>query len=210
MTGVQTCALPISSILKDNLQKFQQLAGNKPFWITESGVNGKITEESEKQQAGWLIKNYVFHTAGGVKKVFWFTLADMSSEVSEGMVAKYAGLLTSKLKTPKLSYYTYKKMVEMLDGSDWDNIQAIQESGDVHIYKFSNNGKDIWVAWNENSASQTVSLISLGITGGAEVTEAVPKYDSGLEVTDYNTAFYSYTTSSDITLDDVPVFVEEN
>ena len=198
-----------TSFLKDNLQKFQELAGNKLIWITESGVNGKITEESEKQQAAWLIKNYVFNTARGVNKIFWFTLSDMGSAVPEEMVGKYAGLLTSISKTTKLSYYTYKKMVEMLDGSDWDNIQTIRESGDVYIYKFSNNGKDIWVAWNDNSASQTISLSELGITGSAKITNAIPDADSGSEVSSYLTAFNTYAISQEIELGDVPVFIEE-
>ena len=185
-----------TSVLKDNLQKFQQLAGNKQFWITESGVNGKITEKSEKQQAGWLIKNYVFHTAGGVKKVFWFTLADMSSEVPEGMVAKYAGLLTSQSKTPKLSYYTYKKMTELLEGSDWNNIQTIQESNNVYIYRFVKNNEPIYVAWWDYfddpnyTPGDTRPVTLTGLTETAViVTDMVPDYNDGSEVTDYNSAF---------------------
>ena len=112
----------------------------------------------------------------------------------------------------KLAYYTYKKMVEVLDGSDWNNIQTIQEKDGVYIYKFTKNNKPILVAWNDNSTSKTITIS--GITSSqVKITEAVPKYESGKEVTDYNTAFNAETKSVSggkvtITLKDVPVFVE--
>ena len=78
------------------------------------------------------------------------------------------------------------------------------------MYKFNNQDKSIWVAWNDDSASQTISLSELGITGSAKITNAIPDADSGSEVSSYSTAFNTYTTSSDIVLGESPVFVEEN
>ena len=46
---------------------------------------------------------------------------------------------------PRLST-TYKKMVEMLEGCDWKNIATIQEQNGIYIYKFTKQGKPIWVA----------------------------------------------------------------
>ncbi|MEK7850017.1 MAG: glycosyl hydrolase, partial [Candidatus Omnitrophota bacterium] len=141
------------SVLRDALQNFKQFTGNKPIWITESGITskmlvGKFKDASERKQAAWVIKHYIFHRANGVEKIAWLSLTDMSPNIPED-IFKYSGLLTFKYSVPKLSYYTYKKMVEVLEGSDWDNIQKIQESGGIYIYKFNKSGKNIWVAWND-------------------------------------------------------------
>jgi len=131
--------------------KFKQLTGNKPIWITESGINGKLNEDEEEWTA-WIAKHYVFHMANGVEKIVWLTLADMSPNVPERTIAKYSGLLTFQPKIPKLSYYTYKKMVEVLEESDWNSIQIIQEKDGIYIYKFTkkDTGKSGWVILNGN------------------------------------------------------------
>ena len=104
-------------------------------------------------------------------------------------------------------------MVEVLEGSDWNNIQTIQEKDDVYIYKFIKNGKPIWVAWNDNSSSKQITISGIS-SSQAKITEAIPKYESGKDVTDYNNAFNTETKSVGsgkitITLKDKPVFVEE-
>ncbi|MBI3569752.1 MAG: hypothetical protein HY082_01420, partial [Gammaproteobacteria bacterium] len=120
----------------------------------------------------------------------------------------------------KLAYYTYKKMVEVLEDSDWKNIQAVRESDDVHVYKFVKNGKAIYVAWWDyfNDPAYTRGkakpVTITGLQGStATVTEAVPRFSSGAEVTDFNTAFNKGTLSIvngtvTLTLGENPVFVE--
>jgi hypothetical protein len=114
----------------------------------------------------------------------------------------------------KLSYYTYKKMVEILEGSDWDNIETIQETGGVYIYKFIRNGKPIWVAWNDNSAEKQVTISGVN-SASVKITESVPNYSSGKEVKDYATAFKTEARQTinnklTITLNETPVFAEGN
>jgi hypothetical protein len=104
-------------------------------------------------------------------------------------------------------------MVETLDGSDWTNIQTIQESSGVYIYKFTKNGRPIWVAWNDNTNSQTISL-DVGTINTVNVVEAIPQYASGSEVTNYNSAFNTELKTAQsgkitVTLSDAPVFVGE-
>ena len=197
------------------------------IWVTETSTynNQPVNElnipapyQSEEEQASDLIKRYVYSLSAGVKKIFWalgmvegeYPLDNNDRGDNDGLIYDGVGPNDLGYGTKKLAYYTYKKMTETLEGSDWNNIETIQESGGIYIYKFNNNGKNMWVAWNDNSGSQTVSLSDLGITGSAEVTEAIPKYDAGLDVTDYSTAFNTYTTVSDIVLGESPVFVEEN
>lgn len=106
-----------------------------------------------------------------------------------------------------------KIKVEILDGSDWNNIQTIQEKDGVYIYKFMKTGKPIWVTWNDNSGSKQVTISGIS-SGSVKTTEAVPKYESGKDVADYSTAFNTETKSVSngkisITLGEKPVFAEE-
>lgn len=201
------------------------------YWITEMGTysgdpiaksgEGKVGTEwpyqSEKQQATDLVKRYVYPLSLGVKKIFMayglregFTNTggyfDLTGLIYDGKSDYDQG---SNVK--KLGYYTYKKMTSVLEGSDWNNIQKIQESGGVYVYKFTKSGKNIWVAWNDNSGSKQITIS--GITSSSvKITEAVPNKDLGKDVNyanDFNTETKSVSNSSvSITLGDKPVFVE--
>jgi hypothetical protein len=69
------------------------------------------------------------------------------------------------------------------------------------------------VAWNDNSAEKQITISGIP-SKEVKITEAVPKYESGKDVADYNTAFNTETKTAQngkitITLGDTPVFVEE-
>lgn len=206
---------------------------NTEIWILETGTpSGSPVDEitgqpfpgpaiSEKDQASNLIKRLIYPLTFGVKKTFWaWAMVEGMSPIDNNDVFDNTGLIYDGVGendlgygVKKLSYYAYKKMVEILEGSDWNKIQTIQESDGIYIYKFTKQGKPIWVAWNDNSASKTIMIP--GITSNqAKITESIPKYESGKEVTDYSTAFNTETKSANggkitITLGDTPVFVEE-
>ena len=113
----------------------------------------------------------------------------------------------------KLSYYSYKKMVEVLDGVDWNNIEVVRESNGIYVYRFNNQDKSIWVAWNDNADFKTITL-DVGNINSIKITEATPKYEIGKEVVDYNTAFNTETADASngkaiIILGESPVFIEE-
>lgn len=176
---------------------------------------------TEKEQAGYLIKSYAYNIAQGVSVINWNNLVEWSNYGGNPRsIYNFMGLIADGQNgdvlgagVPRLAYYTYKLMVDKLEGSDWGNIETVQESDNVYIYKFTKQGKPIWVAWNDNLESKTISIS--GITSNqVKITEAVPKYESGKEVTDYNSAFSIETKTLQnnkisITLGDVPVFVEE-
>ncbi|HDZ77418.1 MAG TPA: hypothetical protein ENH41_04990, partial [Candidatus Omnitrophica bacterium] len=185
-----------------------------------SGNNLTFPYHTEVYHASSVIKRFVYSLASDVDKIFWAQIIEHHNfgEEVNGYFDNVA-LINNPKNTDgyshkKLAYYTYKKMVEILEGSDWDNIEIIQESDNVYIYKFIKDDKPVWVAWNDNEYSQTVSLSDLGITS-AKVTETIPNFNDGLEIVnsgaDYNDPdfFNSYTASNDITLGDVPVFIEE-
>ena len=124
----------------------------------------------------------------------------------------------------KLSYYSYKKMVEVLEGSDWNNIETVRESDGIYIYKFDNQGKSIWVAWDDSNIQCVKAPCGRQITINlgkdireVKITEAVPNKELGKYVTDYNKSFDEvegvitdgYLKQLIFELGSVPVFIEE-
>lgn len=198
--------------------------------------------QSEQDQAEFLIKRFIYNLGAGVKYIPWSTIYEREKYQGEKHVHfQYVSLIydgtpdgVSKnqkcvegwLPCPdpgrgvkKLSYYTYKKMVEVLKGSDFDNIQTIKDgSGDnLYLYKFNKGNKLIYVAWwdyfEETAGSKTFTLDVGGIKT-VKITEAIPKYEAGKDVANYNTAFNTETKAVSggtvtIILSDKAVFVEE-
>ena len=206
----------IYNIIRKNLD--ENGYKNTEIWITETATMEKIN--GEKAQAASLVKRYVYPLSFGVKKVFWWNMIEGEYPLEVDKPANHLGLVYDGIGkddpgygVKKLAYYTYKKMIEILEGSDWDNIQAIQESDGVYIYKFVKDSKPIWIVWNDNSAEKQITIS--GITSSqVKITEAVPKYESGVDVKDYSAAFNIETKSVQngkviITLKDIPVFIEE-
>ncbi|MBI5238710.1 MAG: hypothetical protein HY887_09885 [Deltaproteobacteria bacterium] len=197
-----------------------------PVWVTETGTfsgeisgmvkndlaratgqMGRTRSQDEAAQAGELVKRYAFGAANGVEKLFWFTIKGGSNPV----YFENTGLLDSRSRK-KPSYYAYKKMVEVLEGSGWDKIEAIQEKDGAYIYKFKKKSKSIWMAWNDGAASKTI-IIETGDARQVKITKAVPRYESGKDVKDYSMAFDEEAKSTDkgkitITLGESPIFVE--
>ncbi len=210
-----------------------------PIWITEMGAysgdpapNGPLSggtdypEQTEREQALDYFKRFVLPLSFGVKKVFpAFGL--MEGFKYDGGYFDFTGLIYDGwgpgdlgLGVKKLSYFTYKKMTEVLEGSAWDSVQTVRDTDNVFIFKFIRNGTPIFVAWwdyfNESSyAPGSVKQVSLtGLSGStAAVTEVVPMFSSGSEVRDYSTAFRTEILgvmdgTITLSLGDSPVIVE--
>jgi hypothetical protein len=176
---------------------------------------------TEKDQANYLIKGYAYNIAHGFSLINWNNLVEWNNfGGSSNSIYNFMGLIADGVNedpvpagTPRLSYYTYKKMTEILEGSDWDNIQTIQESDDIYSYKFNKNGEQIWVVWNDNEQEKQITISGID-SSQVKITEAISNYNSGEDVTDYNIAFNTETKSVasgriTITLKDIPVFMEE-
>ena len=170
----------------------------------------------EQKVAEDIIKYNVFGLAHDMKTIVWAQLSDGL----EYCKSFEAGLISNPSMTPQdkgyyknLGFYTYKLMTEKLEGSDWNTIETIQEKDGIYIYKFAKQGKPIWVAWNDNPQESQI-IISDTSLKQVKITEAIPKYASGKEVMDYNTAFNTKRKDVKdgeviITLKETPVFVEE-
>jgi hypothetical protein len=174
----------------------------------------KFPPQTEREQAAGVISTYVYALSQGIDKILWMFVVERGPGV---FIYSHYGLIHNPdndgLAHKKLAYYTYKLMAEKLGGSDWDNTETIQGKEGIYVYKFTKNNKPVWVAWNDNPTPQQI-IISNVNANQVKITEAVPKYDSGKEVTDYETAFETEikTVSNrkiTINLGESPIFVEE-
>jgi hypothetical protein len=122
-----------------------------------------------------------------------------------------------------LGFYTYKLMVEKLEGSDWNNIETVIDGTDnLYAYKFIKveTGEPVYAAWWDYfdepgyTPGDTKTITLTGLVGTeVTVTAVVPSADTGQDVADYATAFtVTIFPVSDgsvtITLGEDPVFVE--
>jgi len=145
-----------------------------PIWITEmstySGTlndggqrGGRIpdprTFQSEEAQARNVIKRYVYPLSLGVKKIFWCVgMMEMGGETGGDGYFDHTGFICNGYGNDdrgagvkKKAYYTYKIMTSKLEGSDWSNIESIDlGEEDVYAFKFSRNGKTVYVVWWDN------------------------------------------------------------
>jgi len=194
---------PIYEGIKEILKKYN--FNEVEIWVTEagsysgaparSGPLGSFPFQSEKEQAADYFKRFVFSLSMGIKKLFpAFGLIE--GFVNDDGYFDHTGLIYDGRGSDdlgwgvkKLSYYTYKKMTEVLEGSDWESIETVQEKDDIYIYKFNKSGKPIWVAWNDQKESKTVRLIMNKNIKDIKIIEVLPKYEFGRDVANYHTAF---------------------
>ena len=202
--------------------------------------------QSEQKQAEFLIKRFIYNLANGVKKIPWSTIYEHKKYQGDLNVHfNYMGLIYNGIPdgvsknqecvqgwlpcpdpgygVKKLSYYTYKKLIEKLKGSDFDSIQTVKNGtvDNLYLYKLLKDDKPVYVAWwdyfkesgYKNGGVKNITINNLD-SSSVRITEAIPKYTTGAKVTDYNTAFTTETKAVSngkitITLSGTPVFMEE-
>ncbi|NOU16426.1 MAG: T9SS type A sorting domain-containing protein [Bacteroidales bacterium] len=236
-TGDYKLIQPVYEHLKLILDSFN--FNNIPIWITEMGsysgfpaseAGTPYSYQTELQQASDYLKRFVFSLSIGVKKVFpAFGLMEGLTNTDgyfdhTGFIYDGVGSNDLGLGEKKLSYYTYKKMVEILEGSNWSNIVTVQNDtvNNVFVYKFTKNGNPIYVAWWDYFSNKgynpgdsiKITINGLSSTAKKSITQAIPNDTSGISITNYNTAFKIDTVSVQgnsvsFYLKERPLFVEE-
>lgn len=195
-------------------------------WMTE---NGSSSKKSERIQAIDLVKRMVYPLTYGVKKVFWAwglvegfppfkckTIFDYTGLIYDGYCAGDPGY-----GVKKLSYYTYKRLIEKLSGVDWSRTGVLSEGKKgVFVYKLEKENTFLYLIWwdSEVSGSQTPPDITLPlhVDGIYVIQEALPNYDKGKDVRNYeDNIFKSKTVQSKdktikLQLGEVPIYVEYN
>jgi hypothetical protein len=190
-SNTETIALVIKNL-------FSEYGYDNVFiWDTQTGipagpVNGGAQDNTESTQAQYVPRKWTISLVSGIEKSFWTGSGDFLwlNDGPNGYFA-HLGLINAGLRDPqmykvkKLSYYTYKLMIEKLEGSNWDTVQEIEvDENNIHVYRFMQNGKPTFVAWwnywkEPNNKSKSVNL-QLGLTGDVIITQAIPHFENGL------------------------------
>ncbi|MCI4625185.1 MAG: hypothetical protein L3V56_04395 [Candidatus Magnetoovum sp. WYHC-5] len=180
----------------------------------------KLKKQTEKEQAAALVKVYVYGAYTGIDKVFWNQIVERHNfGGDEGNPFNFYGLVNNpankdKASHKKLAYYTMKKLVEILDGVDWKNIEMIKYRDDCLMFKFDKSGKKVWVAWYDGG-DEVDRVEMLGLTAtDFKVTYVIPDYSSGKDVKDYDNSFKTLllkANAGSITVEvkDIPAIIEE-
>jgi hypothetical protein len=199
--------------------------------------------QTEREQAEHLIKRFVHHAAHGVRLTLWGTIREDEVEPEStagelfhqnGLV--YNGLTRTAVCDPavelpcpdpgdgvhKLSYFTFKHLMEKAWPLDWSTIETLSDGAhNVYAYKLHRAGaaqSAIFAWWDyfKDKKGATSKTVTFGGFGSADVvvTDLLPAQDSGAAVTDYSTAFPTSLQpvtggSVTITLGKSPVLVEE-
>lgn len=166
-----------------------------PVWIGEmssySGVHalddGKHRSlfQSEEIQAADILKRNIYSMSLGFEKVFmacsffdgtW--LSDDSYFNHTGMIHDGKGEYDRGRGAKKLAYFTYKMMVEKMDGSDWKSL-AVVPTGQNHVYAYRvanpARGKTIWVVWWDWFAERSWNRAEApAFPGGNRKTISIP------------------------------------
>jgi len=216
---------------------FRQQDPSVPLWMTETANHTDSPRkgdgtfwpyQSELVQALSVFKRYVHFSSLGVEKILWNYLYERPSGKENG-VFWYTGLIydgkgefDKGKHVKKLSYFTYKLMVQKLGHADWEDITATNPAENVYQYLFMVDGAPMYVAWydwfngTDNPVHVTLDVSAIS-TPQAHVTKAVPKFQTGkkADTVPFVQAFKTYTEwltggTIDVTLGKRPVFIQEN
>ncbi|MDD5731540.1 MAG: glycosyl hydrolase [Patescibacteria group bacterium] len=141
---------PEEKFLK-NMKDAQQLSekfGGKPIWLTEFGwPTGNIEGVSEDIQAKYLARIYLIsYQFPNVKKLFWYDLRNDGDNKNDR--ENNFGLI-NKDYTKKKSFLAYKNLINILEGSQFENANINGENGFYDFY-FIKGGYKIRVVWKIN------------------------------------------------------------
>jgi len=136
---------------------------NVPIWITEmASYDGKPRNrrinfpfESERDYASELFKRYIYPLSLGVEKIFWVSLIEWQNFDGEGVNGYFdsVGLINNPRNDgsshKKIAYYTYKLMVEKLNGTYWNKMKTLELGKDIFAYRLIKNSNIMYVIWVE-------------------------------------------------------------
>jgi len=240
--------------IRDLLNKYG--FGDKPILIQQSGgTQGRLNSNSifisEEEQASILFKHKIYQAAKGIGPTQWSTMIDLGCfKNTIHSIFAIMGLVFDGIPQPdqlnclesgcdgqlpcpdpgwgkrKLSFFTYKKAMQMLKDINLSTIQTIKEDRNIFQYKVTkSDGKPLYFAWwdwfeafgwkTEYQGTKSITLdVPLISTPKARITEAVANFDTGINITDFDNAFKTYevpVTNNKITLKmgRKPIYIEE-
>ena len=113
---------------------------------------------SEEDEAIDLVRRYTTSFVSGIDKIIWIVLRD--GDNGPIYATSKNGLINEQGKKEK-SFYTYQLLAKKLKG--FSSVKKVSEN--PYIYEFIVEGKEIYVAWQDDGG--TTPLSSTSGTGGA-------------------------------------------
>ena len=208
---------------------------NNEIWTTDGGsyddyqTRKMDAPATEKEHAADVIRRYIVLLSHGQAKLFWTRILEFDWTKTDTNMYDFTGLVNNPKNLDgkdwkKLSYFTYKLMVEKLTGVDWEKNITTDKNLDPPFYGYQlvkKNGDGFinvlwWEYWNDPSFRQgdtkEISLHELGIKTKAKVVESVASAENGRIIEDegifYDALFNTYITYDKIQLGQHPVFIE--
>lgn len=184
-----------------------------PIWITEMGTYSgdpiddtfELPYQSEREQAMDFVKRHIHPLSIGVGKVFpaWGMMEGFQLDNGyfdhTGVIYDGRGPDDPGVGVKKLAYYTYKKMTELLDGTDWSTLTNLHdgtESDHVYLYRCEQDGNPVYIAWWDYfdepgyQEGDTHAFEMTGLQDSCHLVRClVPSVQTGQLVTNYATAF---------------------
>jgi hypothetical protein len=134
------------------------------IWVNElsdytgkpiTDLTGEYLQRSEKEQAISLFKMHIYLLIYSVKKIFWTTIIEWHNWGGDRINYYFdnLGLIHNPRNNgedhKKLSYYTYKLMVEKLQGIYFDKVEFLALGKEIYGHKFLRDDKANYVLWCE-------------------------------------------------------------
>ncbi len=143
---------------------------------THTGKNEEAGErvhpyQTEREQAEYLFKRFVYHTANDVELIFYGGITEdfqaidylfgQNQLIYDGLPDGIKEKCDPKKTLPcpdknagvkKLGYHTFKFLNSKVGTADWKNAEIIQQGYNnlgvsTNVYKVTNNGKGMYIAW---------------------------------------------------------------
>ena len=177
-----------------------------PIWVTGNSIYtgspdaySEINEKvkycyvSEKEQAIYLVKSIVLSISKGAQGVFWSTFLDDTpgEKIHYGKIDtfySYSGLLYYD-NTPKISFYTYNLLYDVLTGAKFHkNFTGLEEN--IYGFSFIKDSRPFYIFWNDSHNNKKVQIqaedgktyiiTSLISSSDGETNEISERADGGL------------------------------
>ncbi|MGB9715799.1 MAG: hypothetical protein ACPL1G_05275 [Thermodesulfovibrionales bacterium] len=170
----------------------------------ETEYHGRYLKyQSETQQAGYLVRRAIYFLSRGIRTA-WSQVREREKwQGNPNHFWCYQGLVYNGFPkgdkydkgdgVKKLSYWTYKFLVEKIKETDWKNISTIHEgtnSDHLYLYKIpKKDGKSLYIAWwdyfDERKPIKTKTMSTdLGNVDSVKVTETIPNAEWGKDLKD--------------------------
>lgn len=178
---------------------------DKPIFATEADMQNEYNLNnslSQDDNARMLAQSFVSAFKNGFDKIF-YTAMRAPTDVQD--FVKWGSLLDPETGMKRKSFWVLKKMIEEIDYFDTVTTASPHNGTTVYAYKFTVNGKYVYVLWANSNQTVNLTLSGTNVTD-VNTTLSVPNDTIG-NFTTNNIAAASGIAS--ISIGQIPIYVDE-